>query len=246
MRRQLANRSVWVLRPSGLEQGICREITQAGGKAVALPMLAITNIAVEDALFSDMDAIVFVSRNAVRAVATQAALFCVKKVYAVGDGTAAELSGLACTKLVSAGARGGAETLLAHPDLAAAKVRGQDWLIVCGTKGRSILQDSLRERGAKIKLAQAYDSEPIAYSQEQMERLWAEPPSAIAAYSAGELRQLHVATPPAKTTPLLATPIAVLSDRIAGQARELGFCGPIMVAGNTSDAGCIAAICNLL
>lgn len=214
--------------------------------AVALPMLAITKLAVEAALFSDCEAMVFVSRNAVRAVAAQSALFRDKQVYAVGDGTAAELSALGCSKLVSAGAQGGAETLLAHPGLAVAKVRGGNWLIVCGTKGRTVLQDSLRERGAKVQLARAYDSDPISYSQEHMEQLWAEPPSAIAAYSAGELRQLHGVTPESRKTPLLATPIAVLSDRIAGQARELGFSGQIMVAGNTSDEGCLAAICKLI
>ena len=242
MSRRLAACRIWVLRPQGLQHQLCQAIRDKGGEAVELPVSRITDIPLEASVFEGKDGIIFVSRNAVRAVERHAASLRQAAVYAVGDGTAAELRRLGCGEVVSAGARGGSESLLDDPGLAAAKVRDRDWLIVCGTVSRELLPETLRSRGARVSIAVAYRSDPMEYGQEKMEELWQQPPDVIAAYSVAELSGLLRLSPQSVKPDLLATPLAALSGRIMEQARQAGFAGDIEVAPSTSDHGCLDAI----
>ena len=232
---------IWVLRPRPLQQQLCQAIGKLGGEAVMLPMLDIKNIPLPRSVFPDNSRIVFVSRNAVRAVAEHATLLRTTQLYAAGDGTAAELRQLGCEYIVSAGASGGSEALLARPELDMARVKGTDWLVVCGDNSREILANTLSERGARVQLAVAYKSEPMQYDSKYMEKMWTQSPGVIAVYSVAEIQQLLKLSPAEARPRLVTTPLAVLSERIKEKAMEQGFRN-IAVAAETSDDGCLGAI----
>lgn len=69
------------------------------------------------------------------------------------------------------------EALLALPELQ--QVAGQNWLIITGENGRSLIQSTLTERGASVSLAEVYRRIPTGESLSEQLSLWRERVSRI-------------------------------------------------------------------
>lgn len=154
---------VLVTRPAHQAEGLCRMIEQAGGQAIPLALIEIASPADEAAAkaalahMADVDILIFISANAVH----RCYLYIGKdlpagpKIACVGRGTARQLQQdyhRAADLLPDGGYN--SEALLAMPALQ--PVAGKRILILKGEGGRTLLADTLADRGADVSYANLY------------------------------------------------------------------------------------------
>jgi len=183
---------------------------------------------------------IFISRNAVRCALelqprlVQAAGSC--RMFAVGAGTAAELSGGGIEAVTGPGPAYGAADLLTLPQLQAEAVRARSILIVRGVGGESLLREELERRGARVQYAEVYQRRPAGHDRDRLAQLWQQaPPDVIVLTSAGGVGALLELTPLVERARLLRTALVVISERVCAAARRAGFTGVALVAAGASD-----------
>lgn len=252
-RTALAGCRVWVTRPRAQADALCELIRVAGGEAVKFPLVEIgappDTAAARESLADAGSgyACIFVSRNSVRCALELAPALSSRlgscMVFAVGAGTAAELAGHAITAATGPGPAYGAADLLTLPALQAGAVRGRGVLIVRGVEGEPTLVDTLSARGARIRVAEVYRRIPPAIDTVATGTLWhTVPPDIMVLTSAGAAGTLVELTPAARRAQLLATPLAVISERVAAAVRDAGFTGPVRVAAGATDNELLEAL----
>ena len=247
----LAGLSVLVTRPEHQSQGLCELIQAAHGRPVRFPAIQILGPtdkrAARAALrgASRADVLIFVSANAV-----QYAFPLLPEhlplnigIAAVGAATARALSkrGLEPTLVPE---RMDSEGLLALPALQA--VAGKSIFILRGNGGRELLPDTLRERGAEVHSAEVYRRvlPERRAAAANLVHGWDQLVDIVVATSNAIVDNLYTLLGSQGARRLQATPIIVVSQRMADHAAERG-CKHIHVANSATDADLLAALCEV-
>jgi uroporphyrinogen-III synthase len=230
-----------VTRPAGQSAPLLERIRAAGGEAIALPLLQIappTAPVRPDALkrqFEAADLIIFISPNAVRMalqILPAADWPSGARLACVGHGTARALREVGFRDLLVPTAGADSEALLALPEMR--EVRGRNVLIVRGEGGRTLLANTLAQRGAHVDHAVVYRRIPL-------------PPDLAALRDEGgicfvvtssEALQVLVAAArtPADADWLRAQTFVFGHPRIAETGRALGLLHGIIVESPADDA----------
>lgn len=250
MKEVLRGRRIVVTRPEHQVHALKALIEHAGGQALVLPLLRIEMIHTArwpEAQTTPFDWIIFTSVNAVEsafASSHAAKLRTAKHYAAIGRATADALAaqGIAVACLPTTGFN--SEALLS--EMPFRTIGGQSVLLVKGEGGRTVLADTLRERGAMLSVFEIYRRLPPDAVHVAQWREWlTQGVDAITLTSGEACEHLLAMTPPSLNPCLFAVPLAVVSARLAAQARATGF-AQIAVAAQPGDAALIEALCTLL
>lgn len=245
----LAGRGVLVTRPRAQAAGLCDLIVAAGGRAIAFPTIEIE--AAGDAerarglLAAPADLLFFASRNAVDyalPLLPGGVLPTRPRLAAVGQATAAALTAAGrAPDLVPAG-RYDSESLLALPALQ--ELAGLRALIVRGEGGRPLLGETLRARGAEVAYAEVYRRALPEVQPATILAGWEREVQFVTATSGEILDNLLRMLGAAGRDRLLATPLAVVSERTRQEALRLGF-ARVELAERADDSALVQALCRL-
>jgi uroporphyrinogen-III synthase len=241
---------VLVTRPAGQEQFLCDQLRQAGFDVVAIPTLAIEALPINDvdvaALRAAADArfAIFISANAARH--SQALIGKAWETWpsnlsaiAVGPKTAAALqvSGLPAATLPETVFH--SEALLALPTLQ--QLNGDKVLLFRGEGGRTIIRETLSERGAQVLEWATYRRICPEDSRQPLAEYWrAAVPDFVICTSVESFSNLVHLLGPVRV--LQATMIAI-SERVATHIRQFGNV-KVCVAAAATDEGFIETLKN--
>ncbi|MCY4426002.1 MAG: uroporphyrinogen-III synthase [Halieaceae bacterium] len=241
---------VLVTRPAGQAQALCERLRAAGFHPVHQPMLKIRGCAEPAAeqrqRLMELDQyqwVIFVSGNAVKFGMNWIEQFWPQlplgiNWYTVGSGSAEALSahGLA----VNSPQRMDSEGLLAEPALQS--LNGEKVLIVKGEGGRNLLQQRLRERGAKVDLLSAYQRLPPDLAAQQLKDLFEQHSFAAVLISSGEGLTNMLSLLGERAVAIAAdSRVVVPGQRVAELAAESGF-RRIAVSENATDEAMLRAL----
>jgi len=236
------NQKVLVTRPSHQAHKLCQLISEAGGQAIRFPMIEIVEIKDKSELLAHCaalnsgDIVIFISANAVEKTLPFLLKYPIVKtvqLFAVGKKTASVLSenGLSA---VCAPPPFNSEALLTLPELQQSILQGKKVIIFKGEGGRELLADSLQQRGAEVSIVAVYQRiQP--YESMDITQV----PDIITITSVQSLDNLFSML--SGKSWLKNTPLAVLGERIAKQARRLTQ-APVFIAPIASDEGLLNAI----
>jgi len=211
-----------VTRPKHQAQPLCKLIEDNGGNAIVFPTIEIKPLRTDVDISND-DIAIFVSANAVCLNAAPPNL----TIVAIGPGTAKELEKNNC-RVDFIPDQYNSEGLLVLPILN--DVNGKSIVIFCGENSRSLLKDTLQERGAHVKSAICYRREcPATHANPG-------PIDCIISTSQESLTNLVRLLPEAIHKPLL-----VISPAMRGLASQLGF-SEVLMASNASDQAILSKL----
>jgi uroporphyrinogen-III synthase len=239
MSQGLHRLGVLVTRPAEQAAALCGLIAARGGQAVRLPLQAIEPCRIsgqwEEPAAADV--VIFTSVNAVRQAQARVSLplGAHTVVLAVGPATASALHAEGLSQAQAAQEQEGSEGsegLLRLPVLAEAQ--GKHILIVTGTRTRPTLRRGLVARGATVHTWAVYRRVALAYEAETVRSALAAVEAAI--LTSGEaLSRLCAIAPPESEARLKGIQLVVASQRVAEQARGLGFTRAALVAPRVRD-----------
>lgn len=228
---------VLVTRPARQAAALCQRLQQAGASARLLPLFEIAPPLDPEAAIQKLRAAatanlwIFTSANAVRGAARLCPHGWPDTLFAIGAGTERALAALGCTALTPEVSS--SEALLLWPELD--NVGGLEVLVATGEGGRTLLAETLAERGALVSVARTYRRQPLPLAAQAVTE--ALDGCDVALITSGEsLLLLLAATPLAQRPMLLALPLVVPAARVVELARQAGFCGPLLVPDTVSDA----------
>ena len=240
---------VLVTRPAGQSEPLCRLIESAGGRALPFPTLEILPAAdLEGAralLAEPWHLMVFTSRNAVEhalALGFDGRWGQAERLAAVGKATGLALAETGRAPDLVPPERFDSESLVAMPGLA--DMVGRRVLIVRGEGGRALLGEVLTERGADVRFAEVYRRVRPDLDPGPLIDRWTEDVGLVVATSDEVLLNLVEMLGDAGRALLLATPLAVISERTGQTARGLGF-RTLRVAERAEDAAIVRALSEL-
>jgi uroporphyrinogen-III synthase len=241
---------VLVTRPALQAEPLAQLIEAAGGEAVRLPTIEIAapaNSAALQAVFdhlSEFSFAIFISPNAVRMAMPLLRARDVPssvRLAAVGQGTLRALHETGAEQVLAPVERFDSEALLEL--LPPATVAGKKILIVRGEGGREQLGASLTARGAHVAYAECYRRvSPHQPDRAALARLRHGDIDIIVLTSSEGARNLCALVGSTGQVRLFATPLVVVSERLAQACRELGFRADLSVAAQASDAAILAAL----
>jgi uroporphyrinogen-III synthase len=163
------------------------------------------------------------------------------KVMAIGAATAAALQLLDIEVAVTPERRYDSESLLDSKALQ--DVAGKRLVIFRGEGGRTLLADTLRQRGAQIDYAEVYRRiQPRTDVQPLLDAWQAEKIQVVTVTSNEALQNLYNMLNDEGRQKLLATPLVVMSQRTAELAQHLGFKHTPLVSAQASVTGLVAAL----
>ncbi|MFQ5983491.1 MAG: uroporphyrinogen-III synthase, partial [Woeseiaceae bacterium] len=222
----LAGFGVLVTRPEHQADELTTAIEAAGGEAIRFPVIEIEPLESEDvnrslATLPPPDITIFVSTNAVLCGLN----------YVDGDETAiAAIGPTTRSAIESAGKRVDifpAEGFDSEHLLAEAKMRavsGKNIRIIRGETGRTLLADTLRERGATVDYLPVYRRLTRAYSPtllKGLENRWRDGQvNCVIAMSVDSLDKLLEILPPGCHELLVTTPLVTPSARVLQKASD--------------------------
>ena len=242
----LNGRRIWVTRPLGQCENLCRLIEEAGGEAVRFPVIEIVPVRqqrVPAALSREIQAsqlIIFISRNAVEyadsALPEFYQIIAGKQILAIGDGTRTKLHERGISNVVCPDYGIGSEALLEQEQLRPEVLAGQSILVVRGVGGRDKLAETLEQADIVVNYLEVYARRQPGMSKNNQENVWRDtPPDAIVVTSVEGLHNLVNMTPATRMEKLLQTPLALMSKRIQSVALTLGFTGGSAVVTKAGD-----------
>ena len=242
--------TVVVTRPAAQAGPFIERLRTAGARCIALPTLVIEPLdpgpsAVSAVTTRTWDWAVYTSVNAVDgAAAMLGRLPPARGVAAVGRATARALERHG-QRVDLRPEAANSEGLLATAELQA--VGGRSVLLVKGTGGRDLLQETLAGRGAEVRALEVYRRTAAVLDDAAL--------AAVEAALADASRQLVVAVTSAEVLGnllnLLPSPLAarlrdasllVPGDRVAAAARAAGWRGRILQAETAEDAAMFTAL----
>lgn len=242
---------VLVTRPEHQAAPLCNAINELGGKTLRFPVLEIAPARDLSTLYRVVDVLdrfdwaIFISANAVEQgllqVRARREWPSTLKVAAIGKRSAETLRQHGLQVDLAPKTDFNSEALLALPQMQA--VEGQRVVIFRGVGGRELLANTLRERGAEVVYAQAY----------QRVRPQADPTSLLRHWANGEVDIVLVnsAESLANLTEMLgergqillkSTPLLVVSERILPLVNRQGFQVTPVLAENATDSAVLAAL----
>lgn len=250
--RILQGRRIVVTRPAQQAGRLAREIEARGGIAVCFPVLAIFDVDDPRSLqaaaerIEEFDYAVFVSPNAAEkalgAITARRAWPGRVVAAAMGETSARAIARFGVTRIVTPdGGRFDSEALLARPEFAPAAIRGKRVAIFRGDSGRELLGETLEARGAQVARIPCYrrgrpdiDAAPLRSLLARGEI------DALTVTSSEGLRNLVAMVGAGEAAALKAVPLFVAHQRIAEEARQLGFAEAIVTA--PGDDGLLAGL----
>jgi uroporphyrinogen-III synthase len=215
---------VLVTRPRAQATELVQAIQAKGGKVICFPALEIVprdriRIDNDAAALAAPDIAIFVSRNAVDhglVYATGAAK------AAIGPATAAAIRSAGQTVEINPDSSRGydSESLLAEPALH--EVAGKQVRIIRGSKGRELLADTLRERGASVEYLSVYERKLPTVSPDllvEVETAWRDGKiNAITVMSVATLENLGALLPEWCASQLENMPLVTPAARVIKEA----------------------------
>ena len=232
--------SVLVTRPREQADALCEAIEGAHGRPVRFPALEI--LPPEDpqaaqavlAKAAEADLLIFVSANAAHFAFDLLPDILPQglAIAAVGRATARALEAIGLEPNLVPEGRYDSEGLLALPQLQA--MSGRRVIIVRGEGGRETLRQVLEERGAQVSYAEVYRRRCAKRSSQNLVANWSSLVEAVVVTSVQSLHCLWDLLGEAGQAKLRATPLVVLSERIAQAARALG-CDQVRVTAQADD-----------
>lgn len=249
----LSGWNVLITRPAGQADALCQLIEQAGGVPLRFPLIAIErsrNAAAALELLQrhqEWDWLIFVSTNAVRYACELGdwwhRLGERPRIAAIGRGTADLLLHRGIRVDLRPKAQFNSESLLETLEFQAPE--GQRFLIVRGQGGRELIADTLKQRGAEVGYAEVYQRVAPSGHPSSLIRAWRDGEiNAVVLSSAEALDNLVNLLGPEHSELLERTPVAVMGERLAVRARELG-CERLAIAPEASDEGLCSAVIRL-
>ncbi len=247
----LKGAGVLVTRPAAQAGTLCELIEQQGGTAFRFPVLEIIKPAdpQEVVKFSEQldafDWAFFVSANAVNMAVP---LILEKRAWpesvriaVIGKRSAEELKGFGLVADMLPEHHFDSEGLLALTPMQ--QVDGKRCVIFRGGGGRDLLANTLRERGARVEYVEAYGRiRPRVDSSAILARWRAGLIDIVLVNSVESLQNLVEMLGSSGKSFLLATPLLVVSERLAVFARQLGFEKPPLVANSATDTAVLDAL----
>lgn len=236
---------VLITRPAAQAEALAQKIMAAGGEPISLPMQAIEPLPDAPTARAQLqnaerfDWWIYTSANAVREFQRLQLRPGGERIAAVGAATAAALEHSAFGVDAVPAANFSAEALLALPQFA--ELSGQRVLVITGKDGRSVLVDSLRERGAQVQELPVYRRVPVLQAPETLAAA-VRRCQAIIATNAEALERLQQLTPASDQSQLLARQLVVPSPRVVERAATLGFTHPALVPEQISDSGFVSRL----
>jgi len=242
----LAGKTIVVTRPQAQAAPLAEAIAAAGGQPLIFPLLEISPaddpqpLAEAVARLTDYALAIFISPNAVDyalpTILAHGPWPAGLTPAAVGQGTVKALAAHGIAGCVAPTERFDSEALLALPELAAERVRGQHIAIFRGDGGRELLADTLRERGAGVDCITSYRRSGPADGVAPLMTAWrAGRLDALTVSSSEGLRYLVELLDAEGRAFLEKTPLFVPHARIADNARTLGLSNIILTG--AADAG---------
>lgn len=266
MQSCLRGKRILITRPAHQSRGWYELLRAAGAEVDSIPMLAIEPIDSGAQLqvikrrildFDQIDHAIFVSQNAVRLGFDWLEDYWPQlpqgpRYYGIGAATAHALRrrGVQCERRGDECASGGETTADTMPDTmnseallslpALQQVTGQRILIFRGSGGRTLIGDTLRARGARVDYCELYRRALPAEAAAQLAQYSAQP-DAFSVHSGETLTNLAQCIRRSGRNALFETPLICPSQRVADQARDLGF-SRASAARNAGDAAMLEAL----
>jgi uroporphyrinogen-III synthase len=238
----LAELTVLVTRPASQAASLCEQMQQKGATAIAFPAVEIAPVTAEAA--SGHDLIIFASVNAVAHGVHLIEKGPATRIAAIGRATAAALKETSLPADIVPDAGFNSEALLAHPDLTLAD--GAKVLIVRGSGGRELLQESFTARGLTVEILDVYQRlRPTVDDavRNALETRWEnEGIDVVTATSIETLHNLIAMLSERGRALLQKATLLVASRRIADAAQAAGLNGTVIVANAADDASMLGAL----
>lgn len=221
---ELAGVGVLVTRPRHQATDLVDAIVARGGGAIAFPVMEIkpcTKEAVSEAAaqLRDPDITIFVSVNAVQYGLAQAGS---ARIAAIGPATAAAIEAGGRGNDIRSAAGYNSEHLLGEPELH--DVSGKVVRIIRGTRGRELLAETLRARGAIVDYLTVYERRLPDYTAAELDNLeqqWrAGEVNVVTIMSVESLQNLVRLLPAWCLSQLVDTPLVTPATRVIKEARE--------------------------
>lgn len=242
---------ILVTRPEHQAAPLCDAIEALGGKTLQFPVLEITPARDLQALYRVIDALdrfdwaIFISANAVEQgllqVRSRREWPAMLKVAAIGKRSAEALRQQGLKVDLAPKTRFNSEALLALPQMQA--VEGQRVVIFRGVGGRELLAKTLRERGADVEYAQAYQRVRPQADPAPLLRRWANGEIDIVLVNSAEsLANLTQMLGEPGQAMLKTTTLLVVSERMLPLANRRGFRNTPVLAENATDIAVLAAL----
>nr|WP_113866026.1 uroporphyrinogen-III synthase [Brenneria salicis]NMN90164.1 uroporphyrinogen-III synthase [Brenneria salicis ATCC 15712 = DSM 30166]RBP63215.1 uroporphyrinogen-III synthase [Brenneria salicis ATCC 15712 = DSM 30166]RLM30888.1 uroporphyrinogen-III synthase [Brenneria salicis ATCC 15712 = DSM 30166] len=161
--------------------------------------------------------------------------------YAIGRTTALTLHKVSAQPVSYPQDRETSETLLQLPELQ--HVNGKQALLLRGNGGRELLGATLAARGAGVVYCECYQRRAVHYDGLEQSRHWQQAGIDRVVITSGEmLQQIYNLVPDYyRTSWLLGCQVIVVSERLATQARQLGW-RHIRVADNADNDALVRAL----
>ncbi len=212
--------TVMVTRPAIQAGELIDAIREAGGTAIAFPVIEIVprhpdTVAEEAHVLQPPDITVFVSRNAVDYGLPYAGS---GAICAVGPATAAAITASGLSVAIQPAEGYDSEHLLAEPALQ--DVRGQAIRIVRGTRGRELLGNTLTERGASVEYLSVYERRLPGYDGKRLELIRSQlrDVDVVTVMSVESLRNLVELLQPDGALLLAKVPLVTPASRVIKEA----------------------------
>lgn len=248
----LRGRRIVVTRPAEQADKLAREIESRGGTAVRFPVLAIFDVEDPRPLQAAAETIegydyaIFVSPNAAEkalGVITARRAWPRRVVAAAMGGTSARaIARYGVARIVTPdGGRFDSEALLARPEFAPEAIRGKRVAIFRGDAGRELLGETLEARGAQVVRIPCYRRGRPDIDAAPLRAMLAQGAvDAVTVTSSEGLRNLVAMVGAEGEAALKTVPLFVAHQRIAEEARQMGFAQAIVTA--PGDDGLLAGL----
>ncbi|MFC3393504.1 uroporphyrinogen-III synthase [Brenneria rubrifaciens] len=161
--------------------------------------------------------------------------------YAIGRTTALALHKVSAQPVSYPQDRETSETLLQLPELQ--HINGKQALLLRGNGGRELLATTLTERGAEVVYCECYQRRAVHYDGLEQSHHWQQAGIDRLVITSGEmLQRIYTLVPDYyRASWLLGCQVIVVSERLAAQARQLGW-RDIRVADNADNDALMRAL----
>lgn len=238
--------NILVTRPEPDASRLAKKLQQAGARTYLYSVLKIVPLFPKDQLntvLKQEDSIfIFVSKHAVASIfQIIKALPETSQVLAIGPGTAQELTKYHIKAIIPSCKNYSTESLLNLTLLN--HVKDRNVTIFSGEDGRTVLQETLKQRGANVAVVPVYrrvhqTENNLSLSDWQENRI-----NIIITTSIDSLKALIALLTPEQQLWLKQQKLVVISARMADFAKKLGFLNhQLIIAANATDQEIIDAI----
>lgn len=234
--------NVLITRPKNSAHSLAKALQLAGIESICFPSMSIENLPQPpkfQTLIKQSDITLFVSAHAVAAFLSFADHTSLndKIVFAIGAGTANALKAANIT-VTDFPAIANSENLLALPGLQ--QVANQQIVILAGENGRTVLQETLSERGANVHVCFLYRRLLPDYP---LPLPWHPNEVDISIVTSGQgLAFFQQLIEKYALQALYRKPLVVITEKMQDQARQLGFKSAIIQAQGASHAEILSAL----